>query len=227
MRDHTVGEAQHAGHHDVHPVAPEQLLGAHALGLTCQVSRHAHRVAAQIHQAAAIVLREHPRIRRVAIEAEHPPDQPQRADRTVSDQLLEPLGLRVVAVHERFAEVQASRTRKLKQLLDLSGRTAERLLAEDVLAGLQRAARPLHVHAVWQRDVDDLHVLICQQLVVAAICALNVLRSRILGGPARVATRDRIRRRVRDGGDAAEQRVVDPSRRKEPPVGHSWQPTRP
>src|SRR6266571_9300972 len=95
---------------------------------------------------------------------------------------------------------------------------AERLLAEDVLAGLQSPDRPVGVQRVRQRDVDDLDVLVVEQCLVAAVRALDAVLAGIRLGAPLVATRD--------GDDvgalalrcAAEDRVVDPRRREQAPA---------
>ncbi len=81
----------------------------------------------------------------------------------------------------------------------------ERLLAEHVLAGLERLDRPLDVHRVRQRDVDGLDVGIGEQGLVRAVRARNLPLARVRVGPRLVAARDReqidLVRRVRSRND--------------------------
>ena len=75
--------------------------------------------------------------------------------------------------------------------LDVADVTAERLLAEDVLAGLERLDRPLAVHRVRQRDVDRLDLRVGEQLLVRAVGPRDLPLLRELLGPREVAAADR------------------------------------
>ena len=91
------------------------------------------------------------------------PDQPELADRAVANELHELRGLRVVAVHERLAQQSAAPLGGVECRIHLLGVARERLLAEHVLAGLERFDRPLGVQRVRQRDVDRLDLGIGEQ----------------------------------------------------------------
>ena len=82
----------------------------------------------------------------------------------------------------RSAASKASSTR--------SAPTVERLLAEHVLARLERADRPLDVERVRQPDVDGLDLRIREQRLVAAVGAVDPALARVRVGTVLVAARD-------------------------------------
>ena len=62
---------------------------------------------------------------------------------------------RMVAVHERFrGDARRSQGRR-RDPINVLNRQRQRLLTQDVLAGLERPHRPLNVQTVGQPDVDD------------------------------------------------------------------------
>ena len=63
----------------------------------------------------------------------------------------------------------------VERALDLAGRGGERLLAQHVLAGLERADRPLDVQPVGQRDVDGVDVGVGEQRLVGAVRARDAV----------------------------------------------------
>ena len=71
------------------------------------------------------------------------------------------------------------------------GRQRERLLAQDVLAGLRGGDRPIHVHVVGQRDVDRVDVGVRQQRLVRAVRGRDAEFVRDGSGVGRVARGDR------------------------------------
>ncbi len=102
-----------------------------------------------------------------------------------------------------------------------AGRRRVRLLAQHVLARLERAHRPLVVQAVRQRDVDGVDLRVGEQRVVRAV------RARQTRAPARTRPRDpgrgSRRRRSRPFCDAAAPArisVVDLRRREQPEPHH-------
>jgi hypothetical protein len=133
----------------------------------------------------------------------------------------------VVAVHEAFHEQAAGLLGGVEGALHLGRPPVERLLAEDVLARLERADRPLDVERVRERDVQGVELGIGEQLVVGAVGPLEAVLARVvLGAPAVAAA---------DGDDldpvgearAAEDGPVDPRRREEPEADGLGQATRP
>jgi hypothetical protein len=79
--------------------------------------------------------------------------------------------LRVVAPHERLLEHQAQALGGVEGTLDVCGAAAHRLLAQHVLAGLQRPDRPLDVQRVGQRVVDRFDLGVGEQVLVGPVCA--------------------------------------------------------
>jgi hypothetical protein len=118
-------------------------------GLAREQAGPAHAVAAHVHEAAAVERRVEPDVRGVGErEAEDGADHTETPDRSLLDELLQPLRLGVVAVHERFHEQAEGPVGGVEGALDVVGVAAEWLLAEDVLARFQRADRPVDVQGV-------------------------------------------------------------------------------
>ena len=84
----------------------------------------------------------------------------------------------MVAPHERLGQDEALALGDVEGALDLLGAARQRLLAEHVLAGLERADRPLDVQRVGQRDVDRVDLGVGEQRLVGAVRA----RDAVLGG---------------------------------------------
>ena len=129
-----------AGERDVDAVAADRLLARHPLGLAGDQTGAAHAVAADVHQRAAVERGAEPDIRRVVgDEPERGADDPDAADGLSRDELGQPAGLRVVAVHERLHQQPVVALGDVEGSFDFGGASAEWLLAQDVLAGLERA----------------------------------------------------------------------------------------
>src|SRR4029078_1390709 len=67
----------------------------------------------------------------------------------------------------------------------------ERLLAENVLAGFERADRPLDVQGVRQRVVDDFQIVVREELVGAFVRARKLPLRRVRLRACGVAAGDR------------------------------------
>jgi hypothetical protein len=93
-------------------------------------------------------------------------DDAQVADGAAVEQLARASNLRVVAPHEGLGQHAAFALGDVEDAIDVLGVAGERLLAQHVLAGLERAERPLHVQRVGQRVVDRVDVGIGQQRLV-------------------------------------------------------------
>ncbi len=74
--------------------------------------------------------------------------------------------LRVVAVHEGLGQVDARPRRRVTHAIDVGGGQRQRLLAQDVLAGLSRLDGPLGVEMIRQRNVDGVDRRIGEQRFV-------------------------------------------------------------
>ena len=136
---------------------------------------HRHRVAAQVHDAAATEgVGEVPLPQVVsAPEAERRPNQLHVADDAASEQLHQPLRLRVAPVHERLHQEDVVAPRRLHDGHSVRLVQGHRLLAEDVLASLGAPDRPLGVHRMGRRDVDGVHARIVHQGLVGCMPSLD------------------------------------------------------
>ena len=173
-----LGNCSSAAAHSSTPLAPRCAAPATFTGLeerqpldgAGDQPRHRHRVAADVEDAAAgevvgvePVLGVEARHR----EAEARLDRAHLADRALADQLEQPRGLRVQAVHEGLAEEGPGLARRVDHRVGLPGGEPERLLAQHVLAGLGGLDRPLGVARVRRRDVDRLDLGVGEQRLVA------------------------------------------------------------
>ena len=114
-----------AGERDVDAVAlaAEGLLARHPLGLAGDQARAAHAVAADVHQRAAVERGAEADVRRVVgDEPERGADDPDAADGLLRDELGQPAGLRVVAVHERLHQQPVVAFGDVEGALDLARR---------------------------------------------------------------------------------------------------------
>jgi hypothetical protein len=129
----------------------------------------------------------------------------------------------MVAVHERLHQQAPRLVGGVERTLDLVRAFVHRLLAEDVLAGLERADRPPDVQRVRQRVVDHLDLVVLEQRLVAAVRTRETVLLRVFVGARLVAAGDGDDlRRVRPGG-AGEDRLVDPRRREQSPANRLHQ----
>ena len=108
------------------------------LGFAAEQARAADVVTTHVHQRAAVDVGAQADVRLV-VEAvgECRPDQAQLSDQAFVHELGHALRLRVVPPHERLAEVAPGALGDVEGLVDLLGMARERLLAQDVLAGLE------------------------------------------------------------------------------------------
>src|SRR5437588_1335765 len=224
LAEDVVGEAEGPGERDVDTARAERLLAVHALGLARQQTRAADAVAPDVHERAALEVGQQADILRVVEEeAEGGPDEPQPADRALGDELGQPLRLRRVTPHERLHQQPACVLGGVEGVLGIGGGSRERLLAQHVLAGLERADRPRHVERVRQRDVDRLDVLILEEPLVAPVRALDPPLARVRVGAGLVAARDRDEVDLRRGLRRRDDHAVDVRRREDSPadgIGH-------
>src|SRR4249919_107724 len=149
LRDHITRKPQGSVEPAVDSRLGEDLLALHANGLAGEEARPTYAVAPDIHERTAFELWTPPGVRRIIEpKRERRADRAQLANCATVDKIGDPVGLGVVAPHERLHHDQPAGGRQVEGLLHL-GRTARvRLIAEDVLAGLERAQRPLVVKRV-------------------------------------------------------------------------------
>ena len=154
LGDHVSRERHRPGEGDVDPGLSRRH-AEDALRLTGQEPGAADAVATNVHQSAAVQIGREPDIGWIRQgEAEGGADGTELPDRPAGDELLEPRSLGVVPVHERLRQQEPGSVGRVEHLLDVVGLPAQRLLAEDVLPGLERLDRPLDVERVGQGDVD-------------------------------------------------------------------------
>ena len=134
----------------------------------------------------------------------------------------------MMAVHERLGHHDAGLARGLGDRVHLVQGHGQRLLAEDVFAGLGRLDGPRGVEAVGQRDVDDVDVRVSQHRLVAAERAGDAPFGGVGLRVGQVAAGDRgqpVARRCAQRGD---QRPVDVGRAQQAPtqdaIGHEMSP---
>ena len=203
-------ESHDAGERDVDAVAADRLLAHQPLGLARDQARSAHAIATDIHQRAAVERGAEAHVGGVVgDEPERRADDPYPADRLLRDELGQPARLRVVPVHERLHQQPVLALGHIEGALDLLGATAQRLLAQDVLAGLERADRPVDMHRVRERDVDDLDVGVGEQRVIAAVSPLDAVLAGIFVGALPVTARHRENLDVFGLACAREEQAVD------------------
>ena len=217
--EHVAGKPQRAVEDPVRSRRPVPRLAPDPLRLAPEEPRARDVVTADVHQGAALDVGAEADVLLV-VEAvrEGRPDQPDLADRAVTDELHELGGLRVVAVHERLAQQSAAPLGGVECRIHLLRVAREWLLAEHVLAGLERLDRPLGVQRVRQRDVDRLDLGIGEQVLVRAVGARDLPLAGVRLGPGLVAAGNGdeidLRRRVRTG----DHLPVDVGRGDNPPL---------
>ena len=160
--------------------------------LTSEGAHNVHRVATRVHQRATreVVLEADVREPRQR-EAQRGLDVAQRAELTAADDLDHPPGERVVAPMEGLHEDETGLPRNRRELFRLRSIRGERLLAQHVLAGLERSRGPRRVQTVRQRVVDRVDVGRADQRLVIGIHVRHAVLGRELLGPRSVSRRDR------------------------------------
>src|SRR4051812_47924857 len=220
-RQHVAGEAQHGGQPAVHAAALHEL-GAHALGLgAAHQAQRAHAVAADVHQRSALELGQPADVPRVGqVEAERRADVAQPARHAVAHEPLERLRLRVEAPHERLHQHAAGALGRVERRLDLRRAARQRLLAQHVLAGLERPDRPRHVQRVGQRVVDGIDLRVGQQRLVGAVHARDPVLGRVRPPAGRLARGDGEELGVRRQARAVDDALGDTCGGEDAPADH-------
>jgi hypothetical protein len=114
-----------------------------------------------------------------------------------------------VAIHERFGDHASPGARDCRDAIDVLRRERQRLFAQDVLARIERAQRPLDVQRIRQRDVNRVDGRIADQGVVAGVCDRDLPLGGIrLSAPA-IAAGDGSDRRSARGTHRRDQPPVD------------------
>ena len=119
----------------------------------------------------------------------------------------------MMAVHERLHQQPLVTVGDVEDGGHLVHPAAQRLLAENVLAGLERAQRPGDVLVVGQRDVDRLDIGVGEKRVVGAVCAFDLPLAGVLARPFLVAAGDGDEVDQRRGLGGRDHEPVDAGRR--------------
>ena len=118
--------------------------------------------------------------------------------------------LRMVAVHEALHQPQTRRARRIRRAHGIRERECAGLVAQNVLARIERAERPLSVLVVWEWNVNSFDIRVGEQGFVGAIGARDALTR---GDGLRLAERARgdrdERRRVRDGAETRDHTPLE------------------
>ncbi len=112
-------------------------------------------------------------------------------EHSAGDDLQDPIRKRVIAIVERFEENQAALSCRCHHLLGFGRVGGEGLLAEHVLALLERLESPLGVKTRGQRIVDRVDIRIADQRCIAGIDLRDAVLLGESAGAFRVARRNR------------------------------------
>src|SRR4051794_33013704 len=77
----------------------------------------------------------------------------------------------MVAVHQALHQYQTARFGYVKGRLSIRDIAAERFLAEDVLACVERPTGPFRMHGVRERNVYRLDLVVVEQALIAPVPA--------------------------------------------------------
>ena len=201
-------KAEVRAHPAVDPRRGQARLGADHLGLGAGEKTHdAHGVRADVHRRTAGEIEPVADVaRQEEGNAEDHLDVAQAAELARVDDLPHPRRQRMVSPVKRFAEQLAGALGRLGHARGLRGVGGQRLLAEHVLACLERTDRPCAVQAVRQRIVDGVDLGIGEQRLVGRVRAWEAVLGRELLGSRAVARGDRRNDDVRDVARRANQR---------------------
>jgi hypothetical protein len=124
----------------------------------------------------------------------------------------------MMTVHERFGRDAACSCGGLSNPLDVVRSERQRFFAQHMLAGFERANRPVGVQAVRQRNVNRIDLRIAQERFIRGQCSRDIpLRGVLtctLDGPAGDSDERISRRRLQGGND----RAIDAGGAKETPA---------
>ncbi len=200
-------------------VLVEPCEGGHAVGqLGGDPAGEGDRVAADIPQRTAALGRIDPRIVRIGQEErERPVDQLEPPERAAPGELDRAQDLRVVEVHEPFHRDPPGPVGGGDDGVDVVDGQRERFLAQDVLARLECADRPLGMEVVGQRDVDDVHVRRRDEVVIRPERPGDAVACREVGGSTRIPAGDARQLAPVAGRDGPDEPGRDPARPEDAP----------
>ena len=210
-------ETECSGEALVDAAAAEPRLAVDPVGLAEHEPAGADAVAAEIEERAAAERWHEPHV----VLAWQTPEELGADGLHLSDagqQLADQPGLIRVTPHVRLRQDERRGcSARVPRLVDLRRHARVRLLDEHVLAGVERAQRPLVVQRVRQRDVDGVDLLVGEQRIVRTASARGdpVLAGVRLGARL-VARRDRDDLERRIIASRSQDRPVDRGGREEP-----------
>ena len=150
------------------------------------------RVAPDVHRCPTAVVGDVANVRRVeVVVGEARLDGQQLTDRPLGHELVGAQPQRVMAVHERLHHQHTRVPARIDHADNLGDVETERLLAQHVTAGRRRSPRPFRVEVVGQRDVDGLHGVVGEDVVVGTVAGGDAQAGRCGGCPVGVAGADR------------------------------------
>src|SRR5215211_1309772 len=222
MSDDVVSTGECPREDDVDPTLADDLLPLRALRLAGHEADRAHAIATDVHQRAAVELGPEAGVVLAVhggeLEAHGDPHDAKASNRAFGHELRDLRGLRVMPPHEPLREDEARGLGDIERALDFLRVPGERLLAQHVFPGLERAQRPLDVHRVRQWDVDRLDVGIGKQRVVACVRALDLVVAGVGLRAGGVSARHGDHVGPIGLPSAFEHEAVDPGRRQEGPA---------
>ena len=156
--------------------------GDDAGGLLCEcVARCVDEVAADVHESAAAAFDLVADVGRVDVEvAEEANDGAEFSDAALVEQFAEAQPLGMAADHEGFADLDSGAGADGEQRFGLRDGEAERLLAENMLAGLGGFDGPGDMKLIGKRIVDGVDVGVGEKFFVGAVSRGNAMGGRCL-----------------------------------------------
>ena len=198
-------------------LVPDRLTG-HDPRLAGEQARVAHRIAADVPEAAAAPLRVQAY---VAVARQHEGERAAQAshaaDSALAHQFGDTAGQPMMAVHERLGDDDAAIRRGGRDAIDIAWRQRDWFLAEHVFASRDGAERPLHVEMIRQRHVHRVHPVVGQQRLVASVGDWNLPLRGVPGCALQRSARDAHQLAARRGANGGNQRAVDASRAEQAP----------
>src|SRR5665811_862935 len=124
----------------------------------------------------------------------------------------------MITIHEAFTEAEPAPVRVSERFFYVCRPAAVRLLAQHVLAGLERPKSPRVMQAIRQGHVDGIDSIVGEEIVIAAVRLSYPPSRRERFGATCVAARDGDDLDIRGPGGPWQHLFVDERRREHSPV---------
>ena len=147
----------------INPVLPDRTGRQQRLWPTHEEVGQGDRIHADVEQRAASLLHAPEPVGGRGDEAEAALDVPDGADRSGSDRFLQRDDGRIELRPHRFHQEHLFADGECGEASRLGGVSRQRLLAENVLTGLDRLFDHREMGARWCTDVDDVDLVVCEQ----------------------------------------------------------------